>query len=186
MSDDRESYLIPEGTYRARADVSGVCWGKSSNSNEQLAVPFRIKDEGPGLGKTKMWIRAFTNDAKQAEITRKGLEAAGWDGVSLRTLDGLGTLDVDLVIVHREYNGKMHDEIQWVNKPGGAGFAFKQGLRYEELDKLDARFARMCGKAPSVQGRRNDPPPRDAPPPPEDDPNIGGGRYGGSDDDIPF
>src|SRR6185369_3894622 len=106
MSDERRSNLLPEGTYRARAEIDGVCWGKSAANNEQLAVPFRIRDEGPGLGRTIMWIRAFTNDAKQAEITAKGLEAAGWDGNSLRTLDGLGSCDVDLVIVHRTYQDK--------------------------------------------------------------------------------
>lgn len=177
MSDERESYLLPEGTYRARSGTGeDVCWGKSAALNEQIAVPFRIRDEGPGLGKTIMWIRAFTNDSKQAEITAKGLEAAGWDGASLRTLDGLGSCDVDIVVVHRTYQDKTRAEIQWVNKPGGSGFSFKQGLRYDEIDKLDARFARMRGKAAPGGQRPADPPPQDGPPP----------GYDGSDDENPF
>ncbi len=159
--------MIAEGTYRACAEPDRVFWGKAPSNNEQVSVPFRIKSDCQERGQSIFWIRVFTSDQKNVDITCEGLEAAGWDGVSLRELNGLGSRDVEIVVYHDTYEGKTRPKIRYVNTLNRS--PFKVELTDKGLSDLDARVARMRGKGPT---RREESPPA----------GDQGGGYGGGEE----
>lgn len=153
--------MIPRGTYRARAGgPETVTWGDSSNHNDQMCVPFRIRDQDSEQnGQRINWLKTVTDG--NIDFVSKALEAAGWDGVDFGALTGLGSVDCDIVIVHREFEGKWRAEIEYIN-PIGRG-VFKVPLSDARRVALAERVNRIRGKGP----------PRQAEPPPD------GGGYGG-------
>lgn len=146
--------MIPEGIYKARAEREFVSFGKSSNQNEQVSVPFRITSDCPERGQSILWIRVFTAEQKTVDITCDGLEAAGWDGEDLRALAGLGGVECEIVVKHEVYDGKTRPKIKFVNRLGRS--PFKVELTPNGLDSLADRVARMRGRGAP---RREDPPP---------------------------
>lgn len=146
--------MIPEGTFRARADRQYAQFGQSANRNQQIAVPFTIKADGPHCGQTITFVGSFV-PGQATDITCEALEAAGWNGESLKTLDGLGDVDCDIVIVHETYEGKKRARIRFVNRVGG-GFKFKQELAVQDLDSLADRVRRQ--RSPGSASAASPPP----------------------------
>ncbi len=104
-------------------------FGKSSNGNEQVIVTFAT-DEG-----RKSWYGSFTEAA--VDFTLEALENCGWDGGSLKTLDGMGSVDVNLVIDCEEYEGKLRERIRFINKPRAA----RDPLPVDAISALESRLA---------------------------------------------
>jgi hypothetical protein len=104
------------GRYRAKA--IGHKLGKASTGNEQVLVNFEVTD-GEHKGRIVYWYGTFTEAS--IERTLESLEHAGWDGVSLSQMSGLGDREVELVMENElGQDGQNRLRVRWVNKMGGA------------------------------------------------------------------
>lgn len=131
--------MIAVGKYRARAKSHD--FGSTENGKDFIAVDFEIAEDGPhkGHGITKrMWCT--TDGAIQMAI--KSLKAAGWDGVDIEKLNGLGSKECEIVVKHSEYDGKTYAEVEWVNEIGLRGVKPEQQM---DTSKRSAFAAKMRG-----------------------------------------
>jgi hypothetical protein len=116
-----------KGTFTARA----IAWGINiKNEKERVEVVFQLKDQPV----QRTWF-GYLHLESCAERTLESLEYCGWDGVSLKRLDGMGTRDVNIVIEEETYEGKIRDKVQWVNEVR----AIEQAPE-STLDALEARL----------------------------------------------
>lgn len=90
-------------------------FGKSGKKQtEMVSVGFQFVG-GPNDGKRITWNGYFTDNT--AKRTMDSLEHCGWDGVSLATMTGFGSKNVELVIEEEAgTDGKMYPRVQWVNR----------------------------------------------------------------------
>lgn len=146
--------LIPAGTYMAKA----VEWdfGTSGTGKEQVAVLFAIAD-GEHQGTRLTWYGYFHEQAAR-ERSFKALRAAGWTGKDLFALEGMGTLDAQIVVEHDSYQGKVRAKIAWVNSVVGLAL----NKRMSEGEKR-AFAAKMRGELLAFNAKA--PAPAPAPPP---------------------
>lgn len=215
--------MIEPGKYRGRATGSTpphVTFGIAGTGTEQIAVNFAIlepdtdddgiqKEDEHGApiyresGEELTWVSSFT--PKTERRTLEGLQYAGWSGVDIADLSGLGSTDVELVVDHEEYEGRTRAKIQWVNKAGGMAFKFKTDMPAANFTDLRQRMKGVAlgmkdggPRQPAQQERRPTPTGgsvgggyrRPLQPGEWDgtgaDPNHDGRGPRGSDDDIPF
>ena len=106
--------MIPEGTYRARATDGHL--GYTSKGNEQVVVTFAITG-GPHEGQAVTWFGFFSDACFDRTI--RSLRHCGWQGNDVSDLTGIDTRDVDIVVEHNEYKGKITPRVSWVNQIGG-------------------------------------------------------------------
>lgn len=106
--------MLAAGTHRARAISGTPC--KASTGTEQVAVVFRVPTEEGD--QTITWF-GFCTD-KTWHHTVRSLRACGWQGDDITDLTGIDANDVDLVIEHEEYDGKMQARVRFVNEVGAA------------------------------------------------------------------
>lgn len=126
---------IKPGKYQAVAKEH--VFGRAGTGTEQVVVGFEIA-EGDFRGRRISW-RGYFTDAT-AERTLESLENAGWDGVSLRRLDGLGSRPCVLVIEDEEGNdGNTYSRVKWVNGLGG-GLSVKEKLETGDIANLEERM----------------------------------------------
>jgi hypothetical protein len=140
--------MLPKGYYTARA-VSGEFGYSSNKGTEQVAVEFEILDEAHA-GERIHWMGFFTD--KTTDRTMESLRICGWRTDDVTDLQGIGDNQVQLVVDHEEYDGKVLAKVQWVNRIGGG---FKMGSTMSEAQKK-AFSARMRGAA--VKSRSAAPP----------------------------
>lgn len=107
--------MIPEGSYTAKAIRAAL--SETKTQKEQVAVDFQILD-GEAKGQRISWFNGLGSD-KALEHAVKGLRNCGWKGSDLADLSGLDA-EVELVVVHEEYNGKTSAKVRYVNALGGA------------------------------------------------------------------
>jgi hypothetical protein len=171
--------VIEPGKYRAKAVEWGI--GEAQTGNYQIGVAFELLDEAPGTSIT--WYGSFTDAA--LEFTLKALRAMGWQGDDVYELDnGGGHLDekeVQLVVDHEEYQGRVHAKVRWVNSLGG--LAMQKRVSGDQLRGFAAGMkAKILGLEPGRRPAQAAPPSRPAAPayrgPPEPPPH--------GDCDIPF
>lgn len=132
---------IPKGRYRARAmrtENDGL--GNSSNKGTpQVVLVFKLLEED-FHGETLPWI-GYLTDATE-ERTLESLRICGWKNDDLSDLDGVCDNDVELVVDHERYEGKLRAKVQFVNRIGG----FKQKAPMSQ-DAAKAFAAKMRDKA---------------------------------------
>jgi hypothetical protein len=175
--------------YTARASGAPIIFGRSENGNTQIAVEFVIEDT-EFAGETIPWVGHFTD--KAAARTIESLQIAGWQGDDVSELDEAPASTVlpdavSLTCEPEEYNGEWRLKVQWVNRPGGGRFKFKEQLSGSDLKAFGAQLratvqsVRASGGAPRA--------PRQA----GASTRSGGGgsqqrhpNAPGNDDDIPF
>src|SRR6478609_8650524 len=127
--------MIPAGSYQAVAKE--FVFGRASTGSEQIVVSFEIAN-GDQVGQRIAWRGYFTE--KTEERTLESLEYAGWDGVSLGKLSGLGSKPCVIVVEHEEgQDGKTYAKVQWVNSLGG-GMSVKEKLETNEIRNLEERL----------------------------------------------
>lgn len=175
--------MLDAGYHRARA----VEWalGKTEKGNRHVAVRFETFNDQGQPGEQITWYGYFTE--KTEERTLESLQHCGWEGDDITDLSGVERNEVQLVVEHDEYEGKVRAKVAWVNKPGGGGISIKAPL--DEMEK--AQFAReMKAKVLAMrQGQRRASGNRGAtartpePPPIAEDPRYAGATH---DEDIPF
>jgi hypothetical protein len=189
---------MQKGYYAARATDTPIKFGTASTGTNQISVEFELLgEEWPNERFT--WLGNFTD--LTAERAVESLQIAGWQGDDLSELDDQPasrflTEEVSLVIEpDTDNNGVVRLKVQWVNRPGGGKFKFKNELAGNDLKafaaqmKATVKSVRASGGAPrrtagagqqraggsgggGGYGRANAPSDRNVPPP--------------SDDDLPF
>ena len=143
--------MLNEGRYLARELKADL--GKSSTGNAQVAIEFELLQDGY-LGEKITAYRSFTatqlkNGKTVQEMTIEELIACGWDGEDWDNWTGLGTAEVELVIVHDTYQGKTKAKVAFINTPGN-GVALKAPM---VADDRKAFAAQMKGTVAMVRAR---------------------------------
>ncbi len=102
--------MIAAGTYRA----TPTCWGlgESKNGTEQFVIEFKL---GDGM---KIEAYLFFSTEKNTKRSIQSLRYCGWTGNDIRDVQDLDS-DVEIVVEHEEYNGKMRAKVLWINALGG-------------------------------------------------------------------
>lgn len=139
-SDPINGPRVAEGTYRALGVPGSAQLGETENGNPQLAASFKIMDESHA-GECVPWYGYFTE--KTEKRTLESLRLAGWSNDDIGNIEGFGDAEVDIVVEHNEWNGKVSARVAWVNRPG-SGVALKNPMN-ETARKAFA--AKMKGKA---------------------------------------
>lgn len=185
--------LIPAGYYRAVAvpidtddGLSYVQFGESKEKRTpQVCINFEILD-GPELGRRIAWLGYFTD--KTTERTVQALRYCGFRGDDLAALVTQQIdHEVQIVVQHEEYNGKVRAKVQWVNQAGGGGMRLSETMRKDSLREFAGRMrnsVRQVGEVAGKKAERGTPAPaaNGSPPPgaPGEQPPAPG------DDEIPF
>ncbi len=138
---------IPAGRYVARAVGRAQFGGKVGS--EQMGVRFQILNEG-FEGRTAIWYQNIAaSNPTGMEIAVRGLRDAGWSGEEIAEASadtGLGSVDVDLVISYRMWEGKEKMEVRVYGAGGGAMFKADTALDERGLTALNARMKGLALK----------------------------------------
>lgn len=138
---------IPAGRYLARAAGRAQFGGRPGA--ERMGVRFRLLNEG-FEGRAVNWYQGLgANNPIGQEIAVRGLRDAGWTGDDITAADedtGLGSVDVELAISHREYEGKTQLEVKVFGIGGGAMFKEDAALDERGLSALSARMKGLALK----------------------------------------
>lgn len=115
--------MISPGIYKAVAIPDSVIESQTSNGNDQLIIDFELTDIGETV---RVYLVITENTAKWVW---KKLQAAGWDGVDLDTLDGLGSKPCDISIKYEMWQGanKMRTDIVMPIEPKRLNLSQKYG-----------------------------------------------------------
>jgi hypothetical protein len=92
--------MITAGTYTAIVDADSVYTDVTSNGNDQISFYAELVDIGE-----KVKIYLVITDKTSSWVWKK-LAAAGWDGVDLDKLDGLGSKECEVSIKYEMWNGE--------------------------------------------------------------------------------
>jgi len=165
------SDLIPPGYYAAVAvpvqTEDGAVWAQFGTSQQkgtrQVYVAFAIID-GDHAGRRLGWFGYFTDGA--VDRTIESLRLCGLKGDDLANAM-FGPLDqeVQVVVEHEEYDGKVRAKVAWVNAPGGGAFRMANPMKSDELRKFSATMKGKLKGKPEVAGAKREPPATVAPPP---------------------
>lgn len=151
--------------------------GEASTGKEQIAVSFPIPNENDDGEHFVAWYGYFTEGTYERTI--ESLRYMGFEGDDLTQLVGLDKNEVELVIEDEEYNGKFHEKVQFINRPGGAALV-KKPLEGDKAKAFAAQmrekfriFDAQGGKKPAAAKPAQRPPqpigPLGGDPPPSDD-----------------
>jgi hypothetical protein len=169
--------MLAEGTYRGRPIRAAL--GVTGTGKEQIGVQFELQDP-PGQRMT--WYGFFTDGTFDRTI--EALRACGWTGSDLsefggETLPAGFDQEVELVVKHEEYNGKISARIAFVNS--GGGLAMKEALDPTQAKSFAARMKGRILALDQSAGRKTQARPRNSGAPRDEaSPFSGGGE------DIPF
>lgn len=164
--------LIPPGVYPAVC--IGADLGFTSGGKEQVALTFRLLDTPGFTGRQMTYYGTFTDGGQKHTI--KALRTCGWRGEDLSDLSSAlwdrSGLEVELVVEHDEYNGKLRDRVRWVNPPGGgaSGPVLKQPMTDAQRKAFAARMrGTIAATKDDPEFNPRQPAPLNETPPPEDD-----------------
>lgn len=165
--------MLPIGTFKARATQAVL--GSTKRGDEQVVVQFNVTEEA-FAGERITWFGSFSD--KAWERTVESLRYCGWTSNDLSDLSGVTSNEVEIVVEHEEWEGKMHARVRFVN--GAGAFAVKNRLN---PDATKAFAARMQGKIAALSARSGAAvPPKAAPPKSAASEALGDGN----DSQIPF
>jgi hypothetical protein len=194
--------LFPTGKYAATVAVQNTEWGpmscvwaKAGTGTNYVIVQFEVL-RGPMAGRRISWFGYLTEATE--ERTFKGMRLCGFAGDDLdQFCDQRPENEVEIVVEHSEYKGKVSAKVAWINDPA-SGIKVEDPIRDKELRRFSAQFKARLKSLPAVAGiKAVREAPSAAPAAPSDTSN--GGGWGGapndeegpparppSDDDIPF
>lgn len=137
--------LIPKDTYRAQAVDAHL--GYTSKGNEQVIVRFVIVG-GPHDAESVVWTGFFSEACFDRTI--QSLRYCGWRGDDISDLSGIDANEVDVVVDHNDYQGKVTARVAWVNQKGGLG-SMSPAKAKEFAEHVKARIARMSPVEPEPE-----------------------------------
>lgn len=132
---------IPRGTYRARGVAGSAQLGTTEGGNPQIAASFEILDE-TFEGKTVPWYGYFTE--KTQKRTLESLRLAGWSNDDIDNMEGFGDTEVDIVVEHNEWEGKVTARVAWVNRAGSGGLALKSPMSPDQRKAFASKIKGMA------------------------------------------
>jgi hypothetical protein len=151
--------MLAEGKYRARAVEWSQVTAHEKTGNEEIRVLFEIAD-GDAKGQTITWRGYFTEGTAERSI--ESLRFMGWASDDITDVQGLDTNEVQLVIKHELFEGKVQVKVAWVNRANN----FYMGTPMDD-GKKQAFAARMKGLVLATKGAAGaGPTPRSSPNPP--------------------
>lgn len=136
--------MIAPGTYKARA-VSAAMEKSGEKGSDQVHVNFRLES-----GEELDWFGYFTE--KTESRTLESLVLCGWNGEDFITFAGITANDVNVVIEHEEYKGKMRARIAWVNDPNRT-----VGGKPMEANEVASFADRMRAKVAALKASKGQP-----------------------------
>jgi hypothetical protein len=173
---------IPEATYRARGAIGSAQLGHTNDGAPQLAAAFIIS-EGEHAGKSVPWYGYFTDKTKKR--TLESLRIAGWSNDDIGDIEGFGDTEVDIVVEHNEWDGKVTARVAWVNRAGSGGVALRNPMSDAERKAFAAKL-----KGDAVMSRKTAGVPAQQKPAPKAKPSPNAAPTSefpaAADDDIPF
>jgi hypothetical protein len=111
--------IFPQGIFTAAVIDKGL--GRSSKGTAQVFVSFQAKD-GEAAGQTIAWYGSFSDAA--LPYTMEKLRTTGFAGDDLSDISSVGSAgDVQIVVAHEKYEGKIRAKVQFINALGGARLA---------------------------------------------------------------
>lgn len=186
--------MIPEGTYRAqrRNTPDAIRLVESGNKGTPgVEIDLRITEEGPQKGAAITDTGWLTDKAWKYAIER--LRLLGWTGDDLSEIPDLVargglTNEVELVIVHEDYEGRKRPRVKFMN-PVGGGRA--KTMDRAALKSFAQRWKASVASVPAPDGSAPASSSSTAPPPRDSHPHAPGNSGpppadGFGDDDIPF
>ncbi len=147
--------LLPEGKYRAKA--VGADFGVNENGKDYCFVGFEItagthKDKTIGA-----WLYFSTDENKERSIESLRNCGCTFPNGDITDSTGLGSREVELVVEHDEYNGKVRAKVKWINKVAGVG---KDSMRPDERRAFSAKMRGLVlATGGGTPKRTNDEPP---------------------------
>lgn len=191
--------MIPAGTYPAvvvpqsleGGAASAARFGESKDKGTPFVlVAFEILS-GPQAGQRISWFGYFTD--KTVDRTVESLRACGFHGDDLAAFsDQNPDIEVQIVVGHEEYEGKMRAKVQWVNSLS-RGINIEKPMDKKSLGLFAARFKSKLKATAVVEGKKAE---RQAPTAASSEPEDRGDEPGvndrhvgsnhGDDDGIPF
>jgi hypothetical protein len=136
--------LLPATTYTAQA-VDGYL-SHTKDGKEQIVVKFAIVG-GPHDGQSVDWTGFFTE--RTFDRTIQSLRYCGWRGDDIADLTGVDTHEVEIVVEHNEYNGKVYPRVAWVNQIGGRARMPAEEAR-EFAESIKSRIVGMRSAEPEA------------------------------------
>jgi hypothetical protein len=140
--------MIEEGTYTAHAVQWD--WGfAGTDKKRQIAVQFEIL-EGPYAGYTITWFGFFTEKTMQRTI--ESLRYCGWQDDDIIKMEGMGTLQVQIVVGHEEWEGKPRAKVRWVNRLGGGTIKLESPMDMAQKRLFAAEMRMHAKQVPPIKG----------------------------------
>jgi hypothetical protein len=178
--------LIEAGYYKAAAvpittpdGDTYVQFGESKTGKPQVVVNFEIL-EGPDAGRRIAWFGYFTE--KTVQRTVESLRYCGFKGDDLAgAVTQVLDQEVQIVVAHEEYDGKVTARVNWVNRAGGDGFRMEKTMGRTALTQFAAQLRNAVRQVPEAGGRKAERNGKPAGGPPE-----AGDQRPPADDEIPF
>jgi hypothetical protein len=151
------SETIDPGIYRARA-TQGQLGKHEKSKNDQAVVIFEILD-GVYAGRTIRWYAVITDKTQRFVIP--GLAACGWTGQigdDGRSMIGITEHEVDIEIVHEEYEGKMSVKVRGVVDPDAsiAGKPMDPGERANFMSRYGGAIEQAAAAKRAARERRGE------------------------------
>ena len=150
------------GTHSAKA-ISAVL-GESKTGTAQVVIDFEITDVD---GSPHIACYLYFTDKTDDDRAFESLRICGWTGNDWTNIS-VGSA-VELVIeLAPEFEGKRHQRVKWINRPGGVAMA-----KPMDAGKIAAFAAKMKGKLLAFDQKSGTAKPKPAPsganpPPPAD------------------
>ena len=105
--------LFPKGKYRARADRQ-VEFGTSGNGSDYCVIDFEITEGELRGDHIKAWLY-FTEKARDRSIEALRTCGCTFPGNDVTNTEGIDTNEVEIVVEHETYEGKLRDKVKWIN-----------------------------------------------------------------------
>lgn len=105
--------MLPEAKYKARAIEWSQVTAHEKTGNEEIRVLVEVTD-GEHKGQQRTWRGYFTEGT--AERTVESLRYFGWAGDDITDVQGLDANEVQIVIKHEQWEGKLQEKIAWINR----------------------------------------------------------------------
>lgn len=140
--------LIQEGRHRARCFGHELSYS-SNKGTPTVALGFRMSEGDVDQGRVITAFRYPTDAA--LEYCVKDLRTCGWQGDDMGAMDDaeLAANEVELVVEHEEYDGKLRAKVKWINPLGGG--MIKSETPMDEKQKRDFGRA-MAAKVRALSG----------------------------------
>jgi hypothetical protein len=149
--------ILPEGKYLARAKQ--WAFTEASTGTPQVYIYFELEDGGSISHFLAMSPKAF-------EYSMKALTTLGYSGTDVvndleRADAGLDKNQVELVVEHEEYEGKVRARVKWINSLGGGFKPLDAGKKASFAQEMRARALAFRQTQPTQTGPKQP----DGPPP---------------------